>query len=294
MVYGAPVWHVPSDTPAKGARGTAKNLQKHQQNCLRVVLGAFKSTAVTKLEIESYVPPLDLWLNGRVACYQARLELSGVGQQIRDACAVIRGRILARTQQRRRRTVGELHANTPGTKRKAWTERWTGGRIEDWDQRAKEKVLADWKDRWKAWRAKDARPERGRRTPGSVPEATIDTVPTAQILKLHDGLQKAESSILVQVRTGSIGLRKHLHRRRVPGFATAQCACGGGEETPRHIALVCEQEINRRDRLRLASGRPVTYGRLTGTPKGAKVFSEWMIKSGRLGQFSLARQLLYG
>ena len=205
-----------------------------------------------------------------------------------------RGRILARTQQRRRRTVGELHANTPGTKRKAWTERWTGGRIEDWDQRAKEKVLADWKDRWKAWRAKDARPERGRRTPGSVPEATIDTVPTAQILKLHDGLQKAESSILVQVRTGSIGLRKHLHRRRVPGFATAQCACGGGEETPRHIALVCEQEINRRDRLRLASGRPVTYGRLTGTPKGAKVFSEWMIKSGRLGQFSLARQLLYG
>jgi hypothetical protein len=119
-------------------------------------------------------------------------------------------------------------------------------------------------------------------------------MPTAQVLKLHDGLQNAESSMLVQVRTGSIGLRKHLHRRRVPGFITAQCACGGGEETPRHMALFCVQEAYRRDRLRLASGRPVMYGQLTGSPKGAKVFSEWMIKSGRLGQFSLARQLLYG
>jgi hypothetical protein len=126
--------------------------------------------------------------------------------------------------------------------------------------------LADWKDRWKAWRAKDTRPERGQRTPGTLPEATIDTTPTAQILKLHDGLQKAESSMLVQVRTGSIGLRKHLYRRRVPGFTTAQCPCGGGEETLRHIALFCEQEANRRDRLRL-----------TCSPKGAKVFSEWMI-----------------
>ena len=240
------------------------------------------------------MPLLDLWLNGRVACYQARLELSGVGQQIRDACATIRSRIRARTQQRRRRTASEPQAKTPGAKRKVWTERWTGGRIEDWDRRVKGKVLADWKDRWKAWRAKDGRPERGRRTPGTVPEATIDTTPTAQILKLHDGLQKAESSMLVQVRTGSIGLRKHLYRRRVPGFTTAQCPCGGGEETPRHMALFCEQEASRRNRLRPASGRPVTYGWLTGSPKGAKVFSKWMIKSGRLGQFSLARQLLYG
>src|ERR1700730_448562 len=112
-------------------------------------------------------------------------------------------------------------------------------------------------------------------------------MPTAQVLKLHNGLQKAESSMLVQVRTSSIGLRKHLHRRRVPGFTTAQCTCGGGEETLRHIALVCGQETNRRDCLWLTSGRPVTYRRLTGSPKGAKVFSEWMIKSGRLGQFSL-------
>ena len=101
MAHGAPIWHVPGESPAKGARGTAKNLQKHQQNCLRVVLGAFKSTAVTKLEIESHVPPLDLWLNGRVACYQARLERSGVGQQIRNACAAIRSRIRSRTQRGR-------------------------------------------------------------------------------------------------------------------------------------------------------------------------------------------------
>ena len=115
----------------------------------------------------------------------------------------------------------------------------------------KGKVLADWKNRWKAWMTKDVQPERGQRTSRTIPEATIDTMPIAQVHRLHNGLQKAESSILVQVRTGSIWLQKYLHHRRVPGFTTAQCACSGGEETARHMAPFCKQEAHWRDRLSL-------------------------------------------
>jgi hypothetical protein len=46
------------------------------------VLGAFKATPIRQLETESYVSPLDLWLNGRIARFQARMEHSGIVQKV--------------------------------------------------------------------------------------------------------------------------------------------------------------------------------------------------------------------
>ena len=42
---------------------------------------------------------------------------------------------------------------------------------------------------------------------------------------------------------------------------------------------------------RLRTGGRVDYRQLTGTNSWAKRLAEWMIRSGRLGQFSLARRL---
>jgi hypothetical protein len=88
--------------------------------------------------------------------------------------------------------------------------------------------------------------------------------------------------VLVQACTGYIGLAKFLYNRSVPGVLSAQCRCRSGEETPRHMALFCIEEGGRLD-----------YQQLIGTNRGAKALAEWMIRSGRLGQFSLARRLLY-
>jgi hypothetical protein len=98
--------------------------------------------------------------------------------------------------------------------------------------------------------------------------------------------------MLVQARTGRVGLAKYLYSRKVPGILTAQCRCEAGEETVRHMALYCTDETERRQCLRM-NGR-LNYGRLIGTASGVKRLTEWMIRSGRLGQFSLARNFLYG
>ena len=90
-------------------------------------------------------------------------------------------------------------------------------------------------------------------------------------LSLHKGLSKAESAILVQARTDNIGLARFLYTRKVPGIETAQCSCGQGEETARHVALFCSKEEARRPYLR-TKGR-VDYKVLTGTREGAKLFS---------------------
>lgn len=39
-------------------------------------------------------------------------------------------------------------------------------------------------------------------------------------LKRHEGLTKAESSLLIQIRTGDIGLRDFLFKRRVSEVLT--------------------------------------------------------------------------
>jgi len=58
--------------------------------------------------------------------------------------------------------------------------------------------------------------------PGTDPEdrqtGPEDTPPDRAVLKLHSGLQKAESSALVQVRIGRIGLAKLPYSRKVRGI----------------------------------------------------------------------------
>jgi hypothetical protein len=113
------------------------------------------------------------------------------------------------------------------------------------------------------------------------------------VLSLHKSLQKAESALLVQARTGKIGLGKFLYDRKVPGIETAQCRCGAGFETPRHIVLYCIEEASRQGQLTDQAGRKWTYKQLIGHAQATKGFARWMMGTGRLRQFALAKRLLY-
>ena len=211
---------------------------------------------------------------------------AGLARQIRDACTAIRVRLGIRRRQR--------HApDTPASARRQWVEKWIRQPIEQWDEREKPKVLQDWKVRWTEDSRRVERIIRPGTDPGGrrVVPVLEDTPPNRAVLKLHSGLRKAESSVLVQARTGRIGLAKFLYNCKVPGILSAQCRCGAGEETPRHMVLYCTEEAERRQHLR--TGRRLDYQQCIGTNSGAKKLAERMIRSGRLGQFSLARRPLY-
>ena len=62
---------------------------------------------------------------------------------------------------------------------------------------------------------------------------------TDKALRRHEGLTKAQSSLLAQARTGDIGLRDYLFRRKVPGISTPLCECGEGRETVEHLVVWC-------------------------------------------------------
>jgi hypothetical protein len=62
---------------------------------------------------------------------------------------------------------------------------------------------------------------------------------TNRSLEKHEGLIKAQSSLLTQVRTGDIGLRDYLFRCKVQEVPTPYCSCGEGRETVEHLVVWC-------------------------------------------------------
>ena len=84
ITYRASAYHTPADPKQQTPRGIAKQLTTVQSSCLRVIAGAYRATPVHSLETETWVPPLDLYLNRRVAEFKERLAQTGAAGLLQD------------------------------------------------------------------------------------------------------------------------------------------------------------------------------------------------------------------
>lgn len=137
--------------------------------------------------------------------------------------------------------------------------------------------MAEWKERWEG-----------------LPRTRWDQIeqaPDKKVVQLHRKLKKAESSMLVQLRTGRIGLANFLNKARVPSYDTGMCQCNRGLETPRHLLVTCSLEEERRLELGPREGR--NFVRLLTSPRSVLTTTKWAILAGRIRQFSVAASLLY-
>ena len=214
VAYGAgAAFHTPTERDGK-PRGATKEFNRIQNACLRLVLGAYRATPARSLETEAACPPIDLYLNKRLADFEARLEQSGQAERIREACTAIAARLRRAPARRQARAVGHS----------GWVASWVA------DQSPGEALTREWKAR----HARETEMSRGRR-PREVPadSATFD----GSTLKKHKGLRKHKSSVLTQIHTGMIGLRAFLHWRRVPNIVTPLYRCAREPETVDYIIL---------------------------------------------------------
>src|SRR5437667_10448521 len=106
IAYGASAYHQPTLVGGK-PRGLAVRLEKEQNGCLQVVAGAYKATPIQNLEVETLVPPLDLYLNKRLAEFESQLAQSGL-QTVIDSTRL---KILRRFGKRRRRGYRRMSLN---------------------------------------------------------------------------------------------------------------------------------------------------------------------------------------
>ena len=87
--------------------------------------------------------------------------------------------------------------------------------------------------------------------------------PTKKTLKIHKGLCKAASALVVQMRTEKIGLRKFLHSRKVPGFDSPECPCRRGPQSAKHVLTECQTHTGRRNRIWEEDRRKAAFGRIS-------------------------------
>ena len=154
-----------------------------------------------------------------------------------------------------------------------------------------DELECNWKARWQRNAAEAQRERRGRYV-----EPAEENFPTEDPLLKHKGLLKHESSILIQLRTGKIGLNSFLHRRRVPDVLTPMCSCGLAPETPCHIVVDCP--LNAAARRKLAASlapRVMRSNRdfaaaLKDIDK-ARIIARWFLTLNRLKEFRLAIEI---
>ena len=253
----------------------AKALACHQAQALRTVLGAYKATPIRSLELDAFCPPLDIYLNKRLADFERRMQLSGLDQELSRATARVEARLRTRRprRDRRRRLQGD-HWEWA----KAWTES-TGRPGDRWDS---EKAAArDWEARWLA---------QNRGAP-----VRADRIPAARAfegghLRLYEKLAKAEGSALCQARTEKIGLQAFLYRRKVPGITAPECPCGRGDQTAAHLFTECADSKSR-------GLRAFGYGTKEEVYRGlahrdtAPGMAQALVRSGWLPQFRVFSEL---
>ena len=112
---------------------------------------------------------------------------------------------------------------------------WANRREQELGTESEKAIEAEWQARW-----------RSRRRSGWRSRAAVEEL-SPKRLKLHDQLRKAESSALVQARTGRIGLASFLCKARVPGFESPSCRYEQGEETAEYLLLYCPLKRERRE-----------------------------------------------
>lgn len=141
-----------------------------------------------------------------------------------------------------------------------------------------------WKDKWKGYQ-------------DGLPSYTRSPAQTGALyderLGLYANMPKAQSSVAVQLRTGKIGLRAFLYKRRVPGIKSTGCECGWRYQDAHHMLIFCPNHQVGRDEMTKKAGTK-DFRRIVATSKGLGAATEWIIQRGILGQYSLAKEQLFG
>ena len=129
---------------------------------------------------------------------------------------------------------------TPTEQATITVAQWADQRWKTGDKRGKklktdEVVELAWQARWEQQRAG----QQGVSSRGMADEDPPTLLFTNKALKRHEGLTKAQSTLLSQARIGDIGLKDYLFKVKVPEVRTPYCRCGEGKEIVEYLVVWC-------------------------------------------------------
>ena len=302
-IYGAQVWH--KRTKEGKCRGKERRLEVCQNRALRNITGAFKRVNVEVLKSEAYVPPIGMTLNRLQDRATLRSRGDKTAQVIRDACETMRAKLNVRgdggryqwsPKKQREETLQKVKEegkviieNERSSSNCARGSMNRGRDARETYTPAAETCIKRYhfRQREKLWESYRQRMGDAPRTPAQ------STTLAKKMIEIRKGPAKAESSLATQIRTEKIGLKAFLYDCKVPGFEDPACSCGWVRQTAKHILMYCSSWKDQRTRMQNDAGTQ-DYRILTGTSRGLKAATRMLISTGLVGQFRLAKSLLYG
>ncbi|KAG0160616.1 hypothetical protein PDIDSM_8146 [Penicillium digitatum] len=122
-------------------------------------------------------------------------------------------------------------------------------------------------------------------------------VPSKSNLTYWKGLRKATTSVLIQLRTGIIGLAEYLSK--IKRSDSPRCQCDLGNQSVKHVLLECPLLKELRSEMveeLFMEGVSTTLGEqaMLTEVKAAPIVAKFMIASGLLGQFQSVDSVAMG
>jgi hypothetical protein len=146
-----------------------------------------------------------------------------------------------------------------------------------------EVMLEPWQRRWREATRKSRRGDLAARR---GPDLTNH--------KVYKDLYKHQASVLMQVRTGCVGMADFLFQRHVPDVPTPLYSCGKAPETPEHVLLHCNEIAEKRKTMRqrvAPIALQIRRNLAQLTLKYPKLTVEWLLQTGKFALYNKARKL---
>ena len=285
--YRSAVWYHSKET-WKAKNHIIKRLTVIQNQCLRKINGAYRATFIETLKVETFISSADLYLQKLIKLRTLCSTKDREQVIIKNACTLIVRRLQSKCE--RSRSIIETSAeeikkwanqgimNTDSSQTEA--DRTSRLRI-----RKKEKTVVNeclmksWAHRWKAYQ------ERSIREFNWAAEAEL----SAYRLWGHTNMSKAESSLLMQLRTEWIELTAFLHDRTVSEYENPECSCRWRHQTVKHVIMHCKLYECERQQLFMITCN-TDYRMLLQHAHLARMITWWFIKRNFFPQFSMIKE----
>jgi hypothetical protein len=285
--HGAQVWALGDQGQGNPAK-TTKPLVQVQHKSLRLVTGAFKATAGAGLEREVDIAPVPLYTQFLARKHARETDstiaityINTLTQRVADTQKIGRTRVKKQWRSPRQHAIQAIQKDETACRRHENENQRTPA------QRPSQLGSQDssQRDNWleREWEKQFTKLARRRRHPVWKPHhKTLGK-------ELRAGLNRSESSIVTQLRTGNIGLREYLATRKVPEI-TPNCSCGFPKETIPHFLLYCTKRQGRAAMMLQTNTQDLEV--LLCEIQPIQAVARWIFREGLLPQFQFAKKLL--
>ena len=256
-------------------------LERLQAACLRFITGSYARSPREPLEKEMFIDSIQIYLSRMASSYRTRVVYTPTARALADVWtnqlhpySVLRHHALKADNDIKHLFFAQhhIHAN----------QRWEM-------PRQRSKAIARYFEQ-KAFRESSALWDCYRANQGNRPSIQVTLMECwgPQSLQYYQGLSRAQCTMLLQCRTGFIGLNAYLYKIRVPNIASPCCPCGMDFDTVEHRFLYCNNlNAERKELERSVFNHRSIPSLLTDEAAAA---SSWAIRYWGIHQFEWTRK----